>query len=127
MPLTFSQYCIPAFACLAALHNPCNADILGTSSLHHEIFRVEKKLDGTRKRALTFAYMVDSGLHDLAMQGLESEFGTSRSQWLNDAGDVIADEDEPCHLAVALHCPPQRILSILQGQYILLTMHHRDD
>lgn len=48
------------------------------------------------------------------MEGFEPKFGTPRGQGLNDPGDIIANEDESCHFAVALHCSPQSILSVLQ-------------
>ena len=58
--------------------------------------------------------MADAGRHDASVQRLEAEFGASRGQRLNDARDIVADEDEARHLAVRFHGPPQSILSILQ-------------
>ena len=57
--------------------------------------------------------MGDAVRHDVAMQGLEAEFGTARGQGFNDAGHIVADEEEACDLAVCLHGPPQCILGIL--------------
>lgn len=64
-------------------------------------------------KGLTVADMLDPRLHDLAVQGLEPELGTSRGQGLNDAGHIVADEDEASHFAVALHGPPEGILGVL--------------
>lgn len=57
--------------------------------------------------------MVDASIHHPNVQGLEAELGASGSKRLNDAADVVADEDEAGDLAVRLHGPPQRILGIL--------------
>ena len=61
----------------------------------------------------TLADMGDAGADDAAMQGLEAEFSAARGERLDDAGDIVANEDEARHLAVRLHRPPQRILRIL--------------
>jgi len=59
--------------------------------------------------------VIDAGLHDLAVQGLEAELGAAGGQGFDDARDVVADEDEAGHPAVGLHGAPQSVLGVLQG------------
>ena len=65
---------------------------------------------------LTFTNITDARLHDSTMKWLEAEFCASWCQGLNDAWDIVATENETCHFAMSLHCPPQSILRILQAR-----------
>lgn len=62
----------------------------------------------------TFTDMVDALAHDVSMQRLEPELGTSGRQWLNDARHIVANEDEARHIGVSFHGASQSILRILQ-------------
>ncbi len=57
--------------------------------------------------------MGDARGEDTAVQRLEAELGAARRQRLDDARDVVADEDEARHPAVRLHRPSQRVLGVL--------------
>ena len=51
----------------------------------------------------TFTDMVDALAHNVSMQGLEPELGTSGCQWLNDTRHIVANEDKACHIGVSFH------------------------
>ena len=64
----------------------------------------------------TFTDMVYALAHDIPMQGLESEFGTPRGQWLNNSRHIVADEHKACHIGVGFHCSPEGVLGVLKQQ-----------
>ena len=70
--------------------------------------------------------MIDALSDDAAVEGLEPEFGTARGKRLDDARDVVADEDEARDFGVRLHRPPQRVLRILSRtkRALLRTLHN---
>ena len=57
-------------------------------------------------RLLALADVLQPVVHDAPMQGLEAELGAPRGQRLDDAGHIVADEDEAGDLGVCLHCSP---------------------
>ena len=65
----------------------------------------------------TSADVGDARREDTAVQRLEAELGAAGRQRLDDARDVVADEDEARHPAVRLHRPPQRVLGVLRMQH----------
>ena len=69
----------------------------------------------SRLGARTFADVVDARIHDTAVKRLEAELCAPGGQGLDDAANVVADEDEAGDLAVGLHGSPQRVLGILQA------------
>ena len=62
-----------------------------------------KRWVGTAQASGTFADMVDALAHNVSMQGLEPELGTSGCQWLNDTRHIVANEDKACHIGVSFH------------------------
>ena len=66
--------------------------------------------------------MGNAGVHDVAVQRLEAEFGASGGKGLNNARDVVADEDKACHAAVSLHGTPQGILGVLHDSWSMRTL-----
>ncbi len=73
----------------------------------------------------TIADVGDARGHDATVQRPKPELGAAGRERLNDARDVVTDEDEARHLAVRLHRPPQRVLSILRTAHNFLTYMHR--
>ncbi len=73
-----------------------------------------KRWVGTAQAKGTFTDMVDALAHDVSMQRLEPELGTSGRQWLNDTRHIVANEDKARHIGVSFHGASQSILRILQ-------------
>ena len=72
-----------------------------------------------RGRARTGADVADARGHDAAVERAEAELGAAAGERLDDARDVVADEDEARHRAVRLHRAPQRVLRVLlQGMRV---------
>ena len=61
----------------------------------------------------TCADVGDPRSHDLPVQRLEPELGAARGEGLDDAGHVVAYEEEARHSAVCFHRAPQCVLGVL--------------
>jgi hypothetical protein len=88
--------------------------VLKTDSSAQKMQHNIKRWVGRAQAKSTFTDMVDALAHDVSMQRLEPELGTSGCQWLNDARHIVANEHKACHIGVSFHGASQSILRILQ-------------
>ncbi len=88
--------------------------VLKTDSNAQKTQHKMKRWVGTAQAKGTLTDMVDALAHDVSMQRLESELGTSGCQRLNDTRHIVANEDKARHFGVSFHGASQSILRILQ-------------